>query len=443
MDATALRANVIALNTERLNVIEQLRGELDATAGRERSGEEQQRIDRMQADIMRIQREVNDLVTIETQFNEAEQIRQAQASAYGLSPQEERAGHQYDAMAELRSFLRGQGGSVSEEGRRFMEVDIRGVRAERELLRQGASAEEIRAMAWDTTSTASLVPTTLARTMYEYMEASTGILRAPTTMLNTTSGEKMEFPRVASHAVATQVIAQGTALAGTDPTFSKMALDAYKVGELVKVPSELISDSGVAIVTFLGANMGRAVRRKVAEWFTVGDGSSKPVGIMTQGTGTAGTIATSGSLITPTVEKLIDLKYSINDEYRSDPSCGWLMNDSTAGTLSKLRDGGAGTVGAFLWRPSLTQGISGGTPDMLLDKPVYIETNVSAAGSANLTVGFGAFNAFYTRWVGNPVIEQDNSRYFDTDEIGFRVKTRVDSDLIDYLAWNRIRQAVA
>ena len=46
-----IRARVEALNAERLNVVEQLRAELDATAGRERSVEEQTKIDRMDASV--------------------------------------------------------------------------------------------------------------------------------------------------------------------------------------------------------------------------------------------------------------------------------------------------------------------------------------------------------------------------------------------------------
>jgi HK97 family phage major capsid protein len=156
----------------------------------------------------------------------------------------------------------------------------------------------------------------------------------------------------------------------------------------------------------------------------------------------SGTIATGGSLITPTVEKLIDLQYSVNDEYRSSPDAAWLMNDSTAGTLRKLRDGAGGTIGAFLWQPSLTNGIINGQPDRLLDKPVYTDPNVAAAGSNNKTVAFGDMSAYYVRTVGNPVIERDDSRYFDTDEIGFRGKWRVDGDLLDTTAVNVLKQSV-
>jgi HK97 family phage major capsid protein len=78
----------------------------------------------------------------------------------------------------------------------------------------------------------------------------------------------------------------------------------------------------------------------------------------------------------------------------------------------------------------------------LFDKPVYIDTNVAAQGSNAKTIWFGAASAFYIRTVGNPIIETDGSRYFDTDEVGFRAKWRVDSNYVDLTAANVIKQSV-
>jgi HK97 family phage major capsid protein len=427
-----IRAHVEKLNEQRMRAWDAQKAELDNTAGRERTAEEQARIERMDAEIDALDAEIREYVMRETREREAAELREAQSRVFGAAPKATAP------VDELRAFVEAalRGERVS------LEVDVRAAQRERQLLRQGASPEELRVLAWDTGSSASLVPTTLARTLYEYMEASNGIFRAPTTMINTTGGDKIEFPRVATHSIATQVSGQGTTLAGSDPVFGKMTLDAFKYGQLVVVANEVVQDSAVDIAGFLGRNIGRALGRVIATDLVAGSGSGKPNGLMTAIVG-SGTIATGGSLITPTVEKLIDLQYSVNDEYRNSPDAAWLMNDSTAGTLRKLRDGAGGTIGAFLWQPSLTNGIINGQPDRLLDKPVYTDPNVSAAGSANKTVAFGDMSAYYVRTVGNPVIESDSSRYFDTDQVGFRGKWRVDGDLIDTSAVNVIRQVVA
>lgn len=434
-----IRAHVIKLNEQRLNVFNQLQAKLDETEGRERSEEENQVIARMDADIDRLDAEIREFVVRETREREAAELREAQNRVFGEPANNGRGTPDPDQF--FRDFLRGAA-TGDPTAPRYIEVDLRGAMRERELLRQGASAEEIRALAWDTGSSASLVPTTLSRTLYEYMEASNALFRGPTTKVNTSTGEQLEFPKLASHAIATQVAAQGTTLAGTDPTFGKMTLNAYKYGELVKVYNEVLQDPVVDVAMFLGRDIGRALGRITATAFVTGSGSGAPNGLMTA-LGGSGTIATGGTLITPTVEKLIDLQYSVVDEYRMRPSCAWLMNDSTAGTIRKLRDGAGGTVGAFIWEPSLTNGIQNGQPDRLLGKPVYTDSNVAAQGSANKTIAFGDMSAFYIRHVGNPVIESDSSVGFDSDETHFRGKWRVDSDLIDSNAINVIRQSVS
>lgn len=428
MDNTAIRARVIELNTERINIIEQHRAELVATQGRERSVEEEAKLARMEADIQRLTREVNDLVLSETRANEAAELREAQSSVFGREPEPD------TSVSDVVRFLRSGGrlGGVidPETGRRSLEVNVRGAARERELLRQGASADEIRALAWDTGSVASAVPSTLARTLYQYMEMSNGVYRMPTRKVPTSSGETLWFPKLGAHSIATQVSGQGTTLAGTDATFARMTLDAFKYGELVKVANEVLTDSGIDIASFLGEDMGRALGRITATPLAVGSGSGAPNGYMTAHSG-SGTIATGGSLITPTVEKLIDLQYSIADAYRSDPSACWLMHDSTAGTLRKLRDGAGGTVGAFLWQPSLTQGVINGQPDTFLGKPVYTDSNVASQASNAKTVAFGMAASYYIRTVGNPVVESASEPGFATDETWFRAKWRIDGDSID------------
>lgn len=426
-----IRSHVIALNGDRARVVSELRAELDATAGRERSAEEAAKIARLDARIDEIDAEVREFVTRETREQEAATLREQSLRVFG-EPTVVRAEQSADVL--LRNWAQTRGAGA-------LEINLRGAQMERQMLRQGASADEIRALAWDTGSSASLVPTTLARTLYEYMEASNGLLRAPTTKFTTASGENMDFPRLGAHAIATQVSGQGTVLAGTDPTFLKMTLGAFKYGELVYVANEVLADSAIDIASFLGRDMGRALGRKTATDYVTGGGSSAPEGIMTAIVG-SGTISTGGSLITPTVEKLIDLQYSVIDEYRNGGSAGWLMHDSTAGTLRKLRDGAGGTVGAFLWEPSLTNGVIGGTPDRLLGHPVYTDSNVASQGSNAKSVAFGDFSAFYIRLVGNPTVERDDSVKFAEDQAAFRIKVRTDSGLIDTTAMNAIKQSV-
>ena len=423
-----IRARVIELNEVRARVWEEGKRLLEDTTGREMSAEERQTWDRINSRIEDIDGQVRSFVAAETRERESAEIRSINESIFGEAP---RPSVVVNPDAELRSFLQSGKGSY--------EVDLRTVHAERELLRQGAGVAEFRALYGDTGSSGSLVPTTLARSLYEYLEATIALFRAPTTKINTGAGEALQFPYLTAHAIGTQVIAQGTAIGGSDPTFQKMTLDAYKYGQLVAVANEVLQDSVIDLGSFLGRDMGRAVGRVVDADLTVGTGTGEPKGLMAAG---SVRVTTGGSLIGPSYDKLVDTVYSIADAYRTTGTAGWLMGDSTAGTLRKLRDGAGGTIGAVLWEPSLTNGIQGGQPDRLLGYPVFVSANVASAGSAAKTIAFGDMAAYYIRTVGNPVIEADSSYGFNTDTTYFRAKWRVDGDLIDTGAVTVLQQAV-
>ncbi len=251
----------------------------------------------------------------------------------------------------------------------------------------------------------------------------------------------MDLPTVASHSVATQASGQGTLLAGTDPVFGKLSLAAFKYGQLIEVASEVLTDSGVDIGAFLMKNLGRSLGTKIDTDLVLGSGSGQPTGVMVSAAAAgAGSTHTGGSLITPDYEDLINCQYTINDSYRASGASGWLMRDSTAGTLRKLRDGAGGTLGAPLWQPS--QDIMGGQPDTLLGHAAFTDPNVAAQGSNARCISFLDFSSFYLRTVGDPVIERDSSVLFTTDEVAFRGKWRVDAGLADVNAISSVVMAV-
>lgn len=437
MSEMDINARVKELDTEFLRTWEEGKELLDEVPrqGEEFSAEQEEKWQRMNAAMNDNRSERERLMTANQRAAEAAQIREAELSDFG----EARVQHAVVQEAEaIRSWLT----KVAEKQpvTDFI-VPVQRAQHESMLIRGGLDASEARALAWDTGSVASAVPVTTSRTLYQYLEASIAMFRMPTSRLMTTTGEQMKFPKLGAHAIATQVSGQGTTLAGTDPTFLSMVLDAYKYGELVIIANEVLQDTVINITDFVFKDVGRALGRKIDADLVAGSGSGAPNGLMTALVG-SGTIATGGSLITPTYEKLVDLVYSVNDEYRNGGSAAFLMNDTTAGTLRKLRDGAGGTVGAVLWEPSYQTGIQATTPDRLLGYPVYTDPNVASQASNNKIVAYGDMSAYYVRTVGDVAIESDASRYFDTDQTGVRGKWRVDGDLIDTTAANAMKQNV-
>jgi len=438
-----------ALREERMRLINEGRDVHDAALQAQRKAtkrddgtwsiltlEEQQKVDRIDERVAEIEAEVRVLDERERREHESAVSRESFERQYGTQGARQKRQSEADMM---RAFARGELGSQ-------IEIPVHRVEEERRLIRQGASAEDIaefRALAWDTGNVASLVPVTTARSLYEILEATIAMFRMPTTKFNTSSGEQMKFPKVSTHAVATQVSGQGTTLAGTDPAFTSVTLDAFKYGELVRIASEVIQDATVDIIGFITRDIGRALGRVIDTDLVVGSGSGKPQGVMAAAiVGAAGTVATGGSLLTPSYENLVDLVYSVNDAYRASGSAAWLMRDATAGNLRKLRDGAGGTTGAVLWEPSQQTGIQQNQPDLLLGYPVYTDPNVASLASNAKIIAFGDFSAYYIRTVGPVVLERDDSRFFDTDEVAIRGKWRVDGDVLDVTALNLLKQSV-
>lgn len=434
------------LREERMNLFEQgnavyADAKLRPEGQRALTGEEQAKVDRLDARIAEIDAEVRTTDEAERRAREGAAFRDAHERQFGTDQSERKNRSLAD---EFRSWAQGaeRRGDVRVEGevsRNAWQINLAGAHAYAELRRQGAEGDELRSLLYDTGSSGSLVPTLLDNTIYEYLTAGIAAYRMPTTKLNTASGAPMDFPTVATHGIGSQVKAQGTAIAGTDPTFGKITLNSYKVGELLQIATETIADNGVNLMDFIGRNIARAVAQEADRLLVAGTGSSQPQGMTTAATvGRAGTVATGGTLPAGTLppipyEALVDMVYGVNDQYRQREAA-WLMRDATAGQLRKLRSDGAGTIGPVLWEPSLTNGIQNGQPDRLLGFSVYTDPNVASLASDAKVIFFGDWSAYYIRTTGGFVLERSDEYAFNTDLVTFRGKTRVDGDFVDLTA---------
>ena len=438
----SLEQRIAAIQKERGQVWHQANTFLDEINKRSdprMNEEERTQWQRYNEDLDQLEADGDELVQRHELETERGQVREAQGIVFG-EPNESR--ELQTTAADLRSWIRGEkrmDATDFEGGGRVNGIysDFSRVQRERDLVRMGASPDEVRALAWDTGSVASAVPTLFDRYLYEVMEESVSAFRMPMRRINTDSGASMEFPKVASHAIATQVAGQGTTIGGTDPTFAKLTLTPVKYGELIALADEVVNDTGVDIVEFVARDIGRAVGRRVNEAVM----ATVNAAVFT---GAAGTASTGGSLIGPTFSNLVDVEYSINDEYRSASSVAWLFRDKTTGSIRKLRDGAGGTEGAPLWQPSLTGGIAGiRTPSTLFGYPVFTDPSIASMAS-NAKIGyFGDWSSYFFRTVGgNVLVERNDSVGFATDQVYFRGKMRAASGAQDLTAINLLKQSV-
>lgn len=239
--------------------------------------------------------------------------------------------------------------------------------------------------------------------------------------LVTASGEPLTWPRTSSYGAAVSEIAEAATIAGTDPAFNatRLTLSAYKYGQVVDVPKELLADSMVDIEALVLKATGIAIGQALAARVMTGTGTGQPRGIVTDATlGVTGAASVAGAF---TMDNLIDLEYAVTEPYASNAV--WIARRATVGAMRKLKD----TTNQYLWQPSLIPG----TPATFDGAPVVSEPTVAAVGLSAKSVLFGDPMAYLLRLVGGVTFERDDSIGFKSDMVSFKATLRADGGLKD------------
>jgi len=364
--------------------------------GRGLTAEENEQYDRMTADIVSLRQRADFALEEETSARAAEE---SMRSLMAKRPTTEQAAPEEET--ELRRFLKGE----------VKAIDVR------------PSSEEARALSKGTaTAGGHTVPTSFYGSLWEHLVEVATLVGGGATIITTTSGESLEIPTTTTHGAAVAV-AEAAAIAGTDPAFVKRTLGAFKFAQLVTVSSELVNDAGFDLEGYLARVVGRNIGNAFGAKLITGAGTTEPLGITASTT--LGATSATGTVGVPTVDNLIDLQYSVIAPYRNQSTAKWLMRDSTAGSIRKLREG-SGT-GAYLWQPA----VIAGQPDLLLSKPVLTDPNVAATALNAKSVVFGDLSAYAVRIVNGVRFERSDDYAFNTDQVTFRAVLRGDGLLID------------
>ena len=384
-----------------------------ATESRDLSAEEQDKFDRIGADLDSKDTEIRSWTERIERDAENDKARSEWASILKTDKVDRSVDQESD---EFVRFIRG------ESPRKSWDLDIRGVAAERAAIRAGATGQDFRDLVKVTTTAGGYtVPTSFLRSLYDYLEVFSGARRLNCTILTTSSGENIQVPTVTSHGTAA-IVGEGTALAEADPAFGQITLGAYKYGQLVQASNELLSDTGVDFLGFLARDVARSLARATDVDYVLGSGSNAPEGFaVTLGTGATAQTAATGL---PSYANLVDLVYSVNEEYRAN-GAQWVMRDATVGAIRKLVD----TTNRPLWEPSLQVG----TPDRLMGYPVVTDPNMHALSTAasKRPIAFGDFSGFYIRDAGTIRVERSDEFAFSSDLVTWRAIMRTDSKLVD------------
>ena len=120
------------------------------------------------------------------------------------------------------------------------------------------------------------------------------------------------------------------------------------------------------------------------------------------------------------LDEVLDLFYALKAPYRKKAT--FLMNDSTVKAIRKLKDG----QGQYLWQPSL----QAGTPDTILNRPIYTSAYVPTIASAAKSIVFGDLGYYWVADRQGRVFKRLNELFAVTGQVGFVATQRVDGKLI-------------
>jgi HK97 family phage major capsid protein len=272
-----------------------------------------------------------------------------------------------------------------------------------------------------------LVPDEYERTLIEAL-VEQNIFRQLAHVIHTSSGER-KIPVVASKGTASW-IDEEAAYPESDDTFGQVSIGAYKLATMIKISEELLNDSVFDMPAYIAKEFARRIGAAEEEAFFTGNGTGKPLGILAA-TGGAETGVTAAAADKITMDEVIDLFYSLRAPYRRNAV--FIMNDATVKALRKLKDG----QGQYLWQPSITAG----TPDTILNRPVYTSGFMPTLATGNKTILFGDLGYYWVADREGRSFKRLNELYAPTGQVGFLASQRVDGKLILPEAVKVLKQA--
>ena len=414
--------SLTALQEQRGRLVTQAREALDeikTNTDEARASELEARHDAIMADFDKIERNIE---------------REEKLAAIEARAEEARAKNRPDMSGEGRGV---DGGKDLNYAEAFKELRMAGFNPQeitpeaRAIIKAGVS--EFRAQSTSNTAGGYTVPTDLASQISETLKMWGPMYDENIcTVLNTTSGNPLDFPTVDDTGVAVAKHTEAAAMTddgGSDATLGKMTLNGFAYDtEWVQISMELLEDSAFDFEAFIAKLLGKRIGRRVNTELTTGDGTGDPNGIVTAST-LGKTAAATGAL---TFDEMIDLFHSIDPAYRQSPKCRWMFHDTTLKAIKKLKDGD----GTYLWSMG---DVRNGEPDRIQGKPYSINQAMAELGTGNKTVLFGDFGEYYVRKIGAPVIGVRREYYWPN--IGLAGVVRLDGDLIQTGAVKHLIQA--
>lgn len=249
-----------------------------------------------------------------------------------------------------------------------------------------------------------------------------GGLRDAATIMRTADGQSLSIPTGDDTDAFATILAENTAAGVDDLTFGQVTYGAFKLNsKMVRASIELLQDTGVDLVGYIGGALGTRLARGENRYGTTGStATTSPRGILVDSV-VGYTSTASGNDIS--LASLTNLYHSVDREYRGAGS-GWMMSDGIVKEARLIVD----SNGLPLWG----MGLRAGEPDTMMNRPVHVNNRMvsSTTGSAGKLVLFGDLSKYIIREVMDMRLIRFDERYMDALQVAWLAVMRMDSALL-------------
>lgn len=263
----------------------------------------------------------------------------------------------------------------------------------------------------------ALLPTTIAKKIIETVKEVCPIY-AKSELYHVKGTLKIPVYGLADtdHDIAVGYQEEFTDITADAGKFTSVDLTGYLAGALSLIGKSVINSSDIDLTNIVI----RLMAQKIAIFL------SKEClnGTSTKATGALSTTNTllAGSISAISADNLIDLQCKVPTVYQKN-AC-WTMATATFTALKKLKDGN----GQYLLQSNFSQDF----PYTILGKPVYLDDNMPAIGSANRAVLYGDYSGLSVNMREDVEIQVLTEKYATQHAIGVVSWFEFDSKVSDH-----------
>jgi HK97 family phage major capsid protein len=245
----------------------------------------------------------------------------------------------------------------------------------------------------------------------------------------------------------TALITEAASITASDPTFgSAVSVVPYKFATRVLMSQEFIEDAigtgdiGTGL-DYVADKCAMSIGLSVENYLTTGSNTSEPQGIAYAAFGQNVDLGAGGANNAwdndVTGDNLIDAVHKIKPQYRTGPKFAWVMHDSCIATVRKLKV----NTTDYIWKPSENGGLVQGLPGTIYGIPYYANAYMTTAttttnGKVAAVVGnFEYFEMFERTGITSMLDPYSNAATHQTQLILY---TRWDSKIMQSEAFASI-----